>query len=189
MPYLVLHNDLATWAIAICIGLVVYASVGIARRVVVKRLRAFAQTTATYLDDLAARVLDATHPLFMLLIGAYVGSHWLSLPESGTVLLSRLAIAALLLQAARWGDVGVQGWLHQYRAQRSALDAASTTTTAALGFVETVYISSTRPITGCTWTSSRPSMSRCSSASNRKGSRLHTRPRPYTLRTQATVPG
>ena len=49
-----------------------------------------------------------------------------------------LGIAAavyLLLQVARWGDVGVHGWLQHYRTRRSAQDAASTTSTAALGFV------------------------------------------------------
>jgi small-conductance mechanosensitive channel len=135
MHYLILNNDLTTWAVAICIGVAVTALLHAGRRLVVRRLARFAQATATYLDDLAIKVLCATHPVFMLLMGAYAGALWLSLPDKVTLVLSRLAIATLLLQAARWGDAGVHGWLHHYRTRRSADDAASTTSTAALGFV------------------------------------------------------
>ena len=135
MHYVILNNDLTAWVVAICIAACVWALLHAAKGMVVRRLGAFAQTTETYLDDLAVKVLCATHPAFVLLIGAYAGAQWLALPEKGTALLSRLAIAAVLLQAARWGDVGVQGWLHHYRIRRTAQDAAATTSTAALGFV------------------------------------------------------
>ena len=135
MDYLILGNDLLAWAIALGIAAAVYLLLHIAERLIVRRLRAFTRATSTYLDDLAVGVLSATHPLFLLALGLYAGSHWLDLPEKTTTLLSRLAIAALLLQVARWGDVGVHGWLQHYRTRRSAQDAASTTSTAALGFV------------------------------------------------------
>ncbi|MBQ5962026.1 mechanosensitive ion channel family protein [Massilia sp. ZL223] len=135
MDYLILGNDLLAWAIALGIAAAVYLLLHIAKRLIVRRLRAFTRATSTYLDDLAVGVLSATHPLFLLALGLYAGSHWLDLPEKTTTLLSRLAIAALLLQVARWGDVGVHGWLQHYRTRRSAQDAASTTSTAALGFV------------------------------------------------------
>ncbi|SFD14237.1 mechanosensitive ion channel family protein [Massilia yuzhufengensis] len=135
LKYSLLGNDLYAWAIALAIALAVSALLYLARRVLVRRLSVFAATTTTYLDDLAVKVLSATHPLFILLMGMYAGSHWLLLSDKGTTLLARLAIAALLLQVARWGDVGVHGWLQHYRTRRSALDVASTTSTAALGFV------------------------------------------------------
>jgi small-conductance mechanosensitive channel len=135
MHYVILNNDLAAWAVAICIGAAVCALLYAAKGLVVRRLAGFAQATATYLDDLAIKVLCATHPAFMLIMGGYAGAQWLALPQKGGALLSRLAIAALLLQVARWGDVGVRDWLHHYRTRRSAQDAASTTSTAALGFV------------------------------------------------------
>ncbi|WP_229217417.1 mechanosensitive ion channel family protein [Massilia forsythiae] len=122
-------------ALAIAIAAIVYTVLHMAKRIVVGRLATFAATTATYLDDLAVGMLSATHPLFMLSLGIYAGAHWLLLPEGTTTVLSRLVIAALLLQCARWGGVGVHGWLHHYRVQRSTADAASTTSTAALGFV------------------------------------------------------
>jgi len=135
MDYRILDNDLLAWGIALAIAAAVYVLLALAKRLVVRRLRAFAARTATYLDDLAAEVLGATHPLFMLAMGLFAGSHWLTLSGKSEVLLTRLAIAALLLQVARWGDVGVHGWLRHYRARRNGQDAASTTSTAALGFV------------------------------------------------------
>lgn len=135
MSYTFLGNDVVAWSIALCIGVAVSALLYVARRMIVRRLETFASSTATYLDDLAIKVISATNPLFILFMGVFAGSHWLVLPDQNVVLLARLAIAALLLQAARWGDVGVHGWLHYYRTRQTGGDVASTTSAAALGFV------------------------------------------------------
>ncbi|MEN3277200.1 MAG: hypothetical protein V7631_2990 [Massilia sp.] len=135
MDFTILNNHLAAWGIALAIALAATVFLHTARGMVVGRLQAYAPTTATYLDDLAITILAATNPLFMLLMGVWAGSNWLALPDKTVILLSRLAIAVLLVQVARWGDVGVRGWLQHYRARRNGEDAASTTSTAALGFV------------------------------------------------------
>jgi len=135
MNYTLLNNDLGTWLVALAIAAAVYTALHAGKAVITRRLAAFAATTATYLDDLAVKMLSATHPLFMLIMGACAGAQYLVLPGKTATVLSRLAIAALLLQCARWGDVGVHGWLHHYRVQRSTADAAGTTSAAALGFV------------------------------------------------------
>lgn len=135
MDFTILNNHLAAWGIALAVALAATLFLHTARGAVVRRLQAYAPTTATCLDDLAITILSATNPLFMLLMGIWAGSNWLALPDKTVTLLSRLAIAVLLVQVARWGDVGVRGWLQHYRARRNGQDAASTTSTAALGFV------------------------------------------------------
>ena len=140
MNYLLWNNNLIAWSVGAAIAAAVATALYAVKRVLVRRLERFAAHTTTYLDDLAARILRATHPAFILLMGLYAGSHWLALPDKTLTLLSRLAIAAVLLQVARWGDVGVHGWLHHYRLRRSEQDAASTTSTAALGFVARTLI-------------------------------------------------
>jgi small-conductance mechanosensitive channel len=135
LNYVLWNNDLGSWAVACTIALAVCVGLDAAKRILVRRLSAYASRTATYLDDLAVRVLSATHPVFILVMGVYAGSQLLTLADRSAALLARLAIATLLLQVARWGDVGVHGWLHFYRIRRSTEDAASTTSTAALGFV------------------------------------------------------
>lgn len=140
MNYVLWNNDLITWSIAAGIGILAFLVLYMARRLLVRRLSAFATHTSTWLDDLAARVIGATHPLFMLAVAIYTASHWLTLPPKTTTLLSHLVVTALLLQMARWGDVGVHSWLHFYRTRRTGTDAAATTSTAALGFVARVFI-------------------------------------------------
>jgi small-conductance mechanosensitive channel len=135
MNHVILGNDLAAWTAALATAAFVCALLYGVRRLVVVRLQAYAQATSTYLDDVAIKALCATHPLFVLLMGMYTGAQWLVLPGNGAAVLARLAITALLLQMARWGDVGMRDWLHHYRVERSAQDVASTTSTAALGFV------------------------------------------------------
>ncbi|MFC0251314.1 mechanosensitive ion channel family protein [Massilia consociata] len=133
-------NDLLTWSIAASIAIATCVLLYGVKVLVVRRLEKFAAHTATWLDDLTIRVLSATHPLFILLMGLYAGSHWLTLPAKNTTLMSHLAIATLLLQVARWGDVAVHGWLHFYRTRRAGQDAAAATSTAALGFVARTVI-------------------------------------------------
>ncbi|GAB3368249.1 mechanosensitive ion channel family protein [Massilia agri] len=140
MQYTLWNNDLLAWSIAAGIAIATCILLYAVRKVLVRRISAFAAHTATWLDDLAGRVLAATHPLFMLAIGIYAGSHWLALPAKTVALLPHLAVTALLLQMARWGDVAVHGWLHHYRIRRGEQDAASTTSTAALGFVTRVLL-------------------------------------------------
>ncbi|UVW29902.1 mechanosensitive ion channel family protein [Massilia sp. H6] len=135
MHYVILGYDLTAWTIAFGIGAAVCLLLYLAKGLVVRRLAVFAATTTTYLDDIAVKVLSATNPLFILSIGIVAGAQSLALSEPRATLLSRLAIAALLLQVARWGDIGVHAWLHYYRARRVGQDAASTTSTAAVGFV------------------------------------------------------
>lgn len=135
MNILILNNDLGNWGIALVIGLGVCALLYALKGMVLRRLNAYAPARANYLDDLAIKVLAATNPLFMFFMGVYAGSLWLTLPEKTAAWLSHFTIAVLLLQLARWGDVGVRAWLHHYRAHRAESDAASTTSTAALGFV------------------------------------------------------
>lgn len=140
MSYTLLSNDVVAWSIALCICVAVSTLLYAARRLIVRRLQTFASSTETYLDNLAIKVISATNPLFIIFMGVFAGSHWLVLPEQNVVLLGRLAIAAVLLQVARWGDVGVHNWLRHYRTRQFSGDVASTTSAAALGFVARVAI-------------------------------------------------
>lgn len=135
MHYVLFKNDLTTWAIALTITCAVTLLLYAVRKLAVCRLDRYAQTTTTYVDDAAVKVLSATHPLFMLMMGVLAGAQWLEMSGPAELRLTRCALAAGLLQAARWGDVGVREWLDHYRRQRIAEDIASTTSTSVLGFL------------------------------------------------------
>lgn len=140
MHYVLFGNALTEWAIAIAIGVSVGLALYGVRSFLLRRLRLFAARTTGYLDDLAIKVLSTTHFLFIFSMGVYAAIQWLVLPEKMATLLSRIAIAILMVQVARWADAGLKGWLLHYRTERAALDVASTTSTAAIGFFARVAL-------------------------------------------------
>lgn len=143
MHYVLFGNVLTEWAIAIAIGVAVCLALYGVHSFVLRRLRMFAETataTTRYLDELAISILATTHYLFILSMGLYAAMQWLVLPEKTATLLTRIAITIMMVQAARWGDAALKGWLSHYRAQRAAQDIASSTSTAALGFFARVAL-------------------------------------------------
>ncbi|WP_338763387.1 mechanosensitive ion channel family protein [Massilia sp. METH4] len=135
MDYVLLGNDLTTWMIAIGIAAAVSMALYGANKFLVRRIGSFAGNTATHIDDMAVRVLKKTSTAFIVVMGIYAGTQWLLLSPKAETLLRNLAVAILLLQIARWLDVGVRGWIDFYRKKRGATDVAATTSTAALTFV------------------------------------------------------
>jgi small-conductance mechanosensitive channel len=135
MDYVLLGNDLATWLVAIGIAAAVSLALYGINQFLVRRIGAFAAHTATHVDDMAVRVLKKTSTAFIAAMGIYAGTQWLLLSPKAETLLRNLAVAILLLQVARWLDVGVRGWIDFYRKKRGATDVAATTSTAALTFV------------------------------------------------------
>lgn len=143
MHYVLFGNVLTEWAIAIAIGVSVCLVLYGVHSFLLGRLRIFATTataTTRYLDELAISILSKTHYLFILSMGLYAAMQWLVLPEKAGILLTRIAVAIMMVQAARWGDAALKGWLLHYRSQRAAQDIASSTSTAALGFFARVAL-------------------------------------------------
>lgn len=103
-------NTLIAWASALGLGAAVALGMIGVRKVVAGRLAALSARTATRYDDIAFKALESTHSLFILLIAVYAGSLSLQLPAQAELVLSRLAVAAFLVQAALWGDAGIRAW-------------------------------------------------------------------------------
>lgn len=135
MDFSLLNDGVQGWVPAL--GITLLAGLGLWSLKVwfLRRLRLFAAGTETYLDDLAVDVLSATHGVFLLALAGYAGAQCLALSSRGEAILDHVAVAAILLQGARWGDVGLHVWLHRYRAGRNGQDVAGTTSTAALDFI------------------------------------------------------
>jgi small-conductance mechanosensitive channel len=135
MHYVLFGNALTAWAaaagVAVAVALLLYGF----KRLLIHRLAILSRRTSTYLDDMAIKVVRATGPIFMTVMAVYAGSQFLALPAKYVNFLTHAAIGMLLLQLARWGDAGLHDWLRHYRSSRNARDVASTTSTAALGFL------------------------------------------------------
>ncbi|UVW27148.1 mechanosensitive ion channel family protein [Massilia sp. H6] len=113
MEFLVSNNELENWMLALgaCIGAT--ATMAFARSIALRRLAERPGHTPTRVDDLIVLMLRKTYLAGLLAIGIYLGSIFLLIPESWTLVVSRLAIAALILQLALWGDTGLRGWRSQ----------------------------------------------------------------------------
>lgn len=135
MSYTFLGNDIGSWSTALGVTLLGLVLLHFAKKWVLRHLATFASRTQTYLDDVAVSVLSSTAPIFIWAAALYAGTQALTLTAKGSLFVSTGMIVATLLQVALWADRGVREWLVHYRNEHHGEDPASTTSTAALGFV------------------------------------------------------
>jgi small-conductance mechanosensitive channel len=135
MSYLFMGNSIREWSIALAITFAIAGIAYIVRQVGVRRLGAMAENTTTRIDNLLVSVFGSTHLLFMIVIGFYVGSASLELTAAHRAGVYRTVMVALIIQAALWGDQAISMWLKDYIARTRIENAASTTSTAVLGFI------------------------------------------------------
>jgi small-conductance mechanosensitive channel len=89
------------------------------------------------ISDLANR----TKFLFLLLLGIYVGSLSLSLPEHWNLIIGTVIIIGLWLQAGFWGTGLVRYFIStRLRQEQEEQDAAAATTVSALGAAASVVL-------------------------------------------------
>lgn len=110
MDFSYLNNTLESWAIALAVLLgATFVMLGL-RRFALHKMQALAERTQTMADDLVARMLAKTYLLILLTLAAYLASLVLELGERQRLVISRVAIAALILQLAIWGDTLLRAW-------------------------------------------------------------------------------
>jgi small-conductance mechanosensitive channel len=115
-PYLFLNNNAEGWAAAAAVFLLGSGAMVLVRTLVLRRLRArLAAAGRRRTDGLGAAILAQTYTGFLLAFGLYLGSTMLDLSHKQDLFVSRIAIAALLLQGAIWGDTGLRAWGSRYR--------------------------------------------------------------------------
>jgi small-conductance mechanosensitive channel len=127
-----LNNSLEDWAIALIVAVLASAAMAFVRSLVLRRLAATSALTEARLDDLVVKMLSRTYLLFIVAFGLYFGSTFLELGRARELLVSRVAVAALLMQLAIWGDVGLRAWRDQLRL---AQDGTRRNSSAILGFI------------------------------------------------------
>ena len=113
MEFLLNNNDLENWmlALGVCIGST--AVMFFLRMIFLRRLENVSRRTVTRVDDLVVKMLKRSYLIFKLAIGVYLGSIFLVMPESWRMVVSRVAVASLILQLGIWGDTALRGWRSQ----------------------------------------------------------------------------
>jgi len=128
-------NTVGAWLLALLIVLGIMGIVRLLTGVILRRLSAYAKTTATDVDDFIADLIKRTKWLLLLLLSLYAATFIVELSPKTEAALSTIAVIALLIQAAIWTGGGIIFWLNRYRKQKLEEDPATATTFNALGFV------------------------------------------------------
>jgi len=110
-----LDNSFEQWAVALAVTAGSMVAMVFVRSFVLRRLAALSRRTETRLDDFVTTMLSRTYLLFIVVFAVYFGSTFLDLSQKQDRFVTRVAIAALLLQAAIWGDTGLRAWRDQFR--------------------------------------------------------------------------
>jgi small-conductance mechanosensitive channel len=109
-------NDLENWMLAIGVVIGSTAAMYFIRALALRKMHKLAERTPTRLDDFVAKMLGHTYLVFLLAIGLYLGSMFLVLPDNYRLIVSRVAVGALVLQLGIWGDAGLRAWRAQFLA-------------------------------------------------------------------------
>lgn len=128
-------NAVRTWILASGVFLVLYFSVRILRRFLIRRFGKTGRLANTRMGDLALQLLRKTKRYFVLVWSFYGGFHILHLPARADNFLDHLVLIATLLQMGTWGVTVIDFWVEHYLREKAKEDLASTTTMGLVGFV------------------------------------------------------
>jgi small-conductance mechanosensitive channel len=137
MRYVFWGNPIQEWATALAVAFAAAVLMMVVRTFVIHRLDAVAQRTGTRVDDWLLRMMRNTYTLFIVILALYLGSLMLEFPKKYDVLLWRVAVTTMLVQAAVWADTGVRAWRGRYRqaAIGGTDSAANVASTAIIDFI------------------------------------------------------
>jgi small-conductance mechanosensitive channel len=139
MNFTILGNTIEQWGAALLVAAGATAVLYAVRHYVLCKLRALSERTETRLDDIAVTVLASTNTLSIWAVALYLGSLMLSLSAHQGLVVTRIAITALLLQAAVWSDAAMRAWRDRFR-DGVAGDGGRRASSAVLCFVSRVTL-------------------------------------------------
>lgn len=132
---MLLGNTLQAWATAIGLALIINVVIGVGRWWVLKYFAVFAAKTPTGLDDAFVAMTRQTKQLLIFCVTLFVGTQYLELADKVASNFTKVATIALFIQLGLWLSAGMNFWINRYRHNSMSIDAAATTSLAALSFV------------------------------------------------------
>lgn len=130
-----LGNTMRGWLTAGIVAVLVFATLWLLKTLLRRQIARFAERTATQVDDLLVDLLGSVRPVILVILALFAGSLLLEIPEAKQKILRSIAIVAVLLQAAFWGNRLITYWLTHFLERRGEADAAARTTISTLSFV------------------------------------------------------
>ena len=140
LDQVILGNTLLQWSIAVAVLLIGFLLLRLAQHVAGSRLAALATRTETRLDDIVAAVINSTRTAFLFVAAIFLGSQFLELPEHIQLIVQKLFVVTLMIQAGIWLGVVAISTLEQYRQRTLKKDPAAATTIIAIGYLSRIVI-------------------------------------------------
>jgi len=136
----ILNNSLLQWLIAVAALLVTVLLLRIVQHLAGRRLAALATRTATQWDDMFVALISRTKLLFLIVVGIFVATLFLDLPDRIQAAVSTLLVIALLIQSGIWGGTFIARALESYRQHALENNRADVTTINLIGLVVRIVL-------------------------------------------------
>jgi small-conductance mechanosensitive channel len=141
LDYQVGDNSVLAWATALGVFAVVWMVLAIVRRVIRGRISSMAASREGVVAlQIADSAIRQTKGWFLLLLALLVASRFLEWPAEVGLLITRVLVAALLLQAGFWGTAALTAFLTRRRKQQLVDDPGAVAAMDLLGFALRVVI-------------------------------------------------
>jgi small-conductance mechanosensitive channel len=129
------NNSVQTWLTALGVGLLVTLGLRLIVAIAVRRLRKISEHTKNDIDDIVVDVIANTKPYFLILVGIWVATRFLELPENFLNVLRWILAIVVVFQVAAWANVAITAIIQRRIKATREEDPAEATTMAALGFL------------------------------------------------------
>lgn len=131
----ILDNTLQQWTIAVTAIVAIVLVLRLIQHLAARRLAALASLTETQWDDIFVGLIGRTKLLFLFIVGLFVGSLFLELPDHIRSALSSLLVISLLLQTGIWGVSLITAFLDSYRQRAQEKNPAAITSINVISLI------------------------------------------------------
>ena len=135
-----LGNTILAWAASFGLFLLVWAVLGIARRVVRKRLLGSVGDGSSPALQIARHVASQTHGWFLVLVAVYVGSRLLAQSTWTDTNIPQVVTVGLVIQLGLWATAGLTMFLSLRRARQLAADPSTVAAMDLVGFLMRLFV-------------------------------------------------
>ena len=133
-------NTLLQWIIAFGLAIVSYLVIHAVKLLVVRRLAAVAERTASQIDDILVEVIKRTNWFVIVIISLYFGSLFLTLPDQVVHIVRIIVTVVFFLQVALWGNSLTDSLLSRVQKAKREKDPGSVSALTAISFFARVVI-------------------------------------------------
>jgi small-conductance mechanosensitive channel len=134
------NNTLLQWIIAVGLAVVSYLVIQAVKLLVMRRLAAVAERTASQIDDVLVEVIKRTNWFVIVIVSLYFGSLFLTLPDNVVHILRVIVTVVFFLQVALWGNSLTDSLLSRVQKAKREKDPGSVSALSAVSFFARVVI-------------------------------------------------